>query len=106
MSEQQAAPAAPDINKLLTVVVEKGASDLFLTAGIPPSLKLHGKVVPITNTPLTPEKTREVVMSLMNEKQRTLKIFPDGMQTKTHAAECNRMENDSSSFHQGLSSVP
>jgi len=69
--EQAAAPAMPDINKLLTVVVEKGASDLFLTAGIPPSLKLHGKVVPITNTPLTPEKTREVVMSLMNEKQRT-----------------------------------
>jgi len=68
--EQAAAPAMPDINKLLTVVVEKGASDLFLTAGIPPSLKLHGKVVPITNTPLTPEKTREVVMSLMNEKQR------------------------------------
>lgn len=71
MSEQPAAPAMPDINKLLAIVVEKSASDLFLTAGIPPSLKLHGKVVPITNTPLTPEKTREVVMSLMNEKQRT-----------------------------------
>jgi twitching motility protein PilU len=70
MSEQPAAPAMPDINKLLAIVVEKSASDLFLTAGIPPSLKLHGKVVPITNTPLTPEKTREVVMSLMNEKQR------------------------------------
>ncbi len=59
-----------DINKLLTVMVEKEASDLFLTAGIPPSIKLHGKVVPVTNSPLTPEKTREVVMSLMNEKQR------------------------------------
>jgi len=70
MSEQTAAPAMPDINKLLAIVVEKSASDLFLTAGIPPSLKLHGKVIPITSTPLTPEKTREVVMSLMNEKQR------------------------------------
>lgn len=67
----QAAASGPDINKLLTIVVEKGASDLFLTAGIPPSIKLHGKVVPVTSTPLTPEKTREVVMSLMNEKQRT-----------------------------------
>jgi len=59
-----------DINKLLTLMVEKEASDLFLTAGVPPSIKLHGKVVPVTNTPLTPEKTREVVLSLMNEKQR------------------------------------
>jgi len=70
MSEQVSS-SGTDINKLLTIVVEKGASDLFLTAGIPPSIKLHGKVVPVTNTPLTPEKTREVVLSLMNEKQRT-----------------------------------
>jgi twitching motility protein PilU len=70
MSEQVNS-SGTDINKLLSIVVEKGASDLFLTAGIPPSIKLHGKVVPVTNTPLTPEKTREVVLSLMNEKQRT-----------------------------------
>jgi twitching motility protein PilU len=59
-----------DISKLLALMVEKGASDLFLTAGVAPSIKLHGRVVPVTNTPLTPETTREVVMSLMNEKQR------------------------------------
>ncbi|MEZ5540181.1 MAG: PilT/PilU family type 4a pilus ATPase [Pseudomonadales bacterium] len=59
-----------DISKLLSLMVEKGASDLFLTAGVPPSIKLNGKVVPVTNTPLTPELTREVVLGLMNEKQR------------------------------------
>lgn len=59
-----------DISKLLALMVEKGASDLFLTAGVPPSIKLNGKVVPVTNTPLTPELTREVVLGLMNEKQR------------------------------------
>jgi twitching motility protein PilU len=59
-----------DISKLLQLMVDKGASDLFLTAGVPPSVKLHGKVVPVTNTPLTPEKTREVVLGLMNDKQR------------------------------------
>ena len=59
-----------DISKLLSLMVEKGASDLFLTAGVAPSIKLHGRVVPVTNTPLTPETTREIVMSLMNEKQR------------------------------------
>ena len=51
-------------------MVEKGASDLFITAGVPPSIKLNGKVVPISNTPLSPEATREAVLSIMNEDQR------------------------------------
>lgn len=59
-----------DFDKLLTVVVEKGASDLFITAGIPPSIKLHGKIVPVTTTPLSPEKAREAIMSVMNDRQR------------------------------------
>lgn len=60
-----------DFDRLLSLMVEKGASDLFITAGVPPSMKLHGKVVPVTTTPLSPEKSREVVLSVMNEKQRT-----------------------------------
>lgn len=59
-----------DFDRLLQVMVEKGASDLFITAGVPPSIKLHGKVVPLTTTPLAPEKAREIVLSVMNEKQR------------------------------------
>ena len=51
-------------------MVEKGASDLFITAGVPPSIKVHGKVVPVTTTALSPEKTRETVMGIMNESQR------------------------------------
>jgi len=60
-----------DFDRLLSLMVEKGASDLFITAGVPPSIKLHGKVVPVTATPLAPEKVRELVLSVMNEKQRT-----------------------------------
>jgi twitching motility protein PilU len=56
--------------KLLSLMVEKGASDLFITAGVPPSMKVNGKVLPVTNTPLSPEKTRETVFGVMNEKQR------------------------------------
>ncbi len=59
-----------DIYSLLTSMVEKGASDLFITAGVPPSIKLNGKVVPVSNTPLSPEATREAVLSVMNEDQR------------------------------------
>ncbi len=59
-----------DFDRLLALMVEKGASDLFITAGVPPSMKMHGKVVPVTATPLAPEKSRELVLSVMNEKQR------------------------------------
>ncbi|MCP3908097.1 MAG: PilT/PilU family type 4a pilus ATPase [Oceanicoccus sp.] len=59
-----------DIDKLLQIMVDKGASDLFITAGVPPSIKVHGRVVPVTTSPLSPEKTRETVLGVMNESQR------------------------------------
>ena len=59
-----------DLDRLLSLMVEKGASDLFITAGVPPSMKLHGKIMPVTSTPMSPEKSRETVLSVMNEKQR------------------------------------
>ena len=54
----------------LKTMVDKGGSDLFLTVGIPPSIKQDGKVTPIDETPLNAEKVRELVLSVMNEKQR------------------------------------
>ena len=59
-----------DIDRLLQIMVEKGASDLFLTAGVPPSIKVNGRIVPVTTTPLSPEKTREAVLGVMTEEQR------------------------------------
>ncbi len=59
-----------DFDKLLKIMVEKGASDLFITAGVPPSIKVHGRMIPITKSPLSPEQTRETVYSIMTEKQR------------------------------------
>ncbi|HET8705375.1 MAG TPA: ATPase, T2SS/T4P/T4SS family, partial [Pseudomonadales bacterium] len=59
-----------DFEGLLRLMVEKGASDLFITAGVPPSMKVHGKIVPVTKQPLSPEKTRETVLGVMSEKQR------------------------------------
>lgn len=59
-----------EIEQLLKLVVQKGASDLFITAGVAPSVKVNGKVVPVTKTPLSPEKTREIVFGVMSEAQR------------------------------------
>ncbi|MEJ6592548.1 MAG: PilT/PilU family type 4a pilus ATPase [SAR86 cluster bacterium] len=58
-----------DFDKLLKVVVEQGASDLFITAGLPPSVKVSGRMLPLLKTPLTPEQAREMVHSTMTEAQ-------------------------------------
>jgi len=58
-----------DFDKLLKVVVEQGASDLFITAGLPPSVKVSGKMKPMSKTALTPEQAKEMVHSTMNEAQ-------------------------------------
>ncbi len=58
-----------DFDKLLKVVVEQGASDLFITAGLPPSIKVSGKMVPMSKTALTPEQAKEMVHSTMDEGQ-------------------------------------
>lgn len=59
-----------EFEDLLKIVVQKGGSDLFITAGVPPSAKINGKVVPLTKSPLSPEMTREIVFGVMTEQQR------------------------------------
>ena len=59
-----------EFEKLLRLMVEKGGSDLFITAGIAPSMKVNGTIMPVTKNPLSPEQAREVVHSVMNEQQR------------------------------------
>lgn len=59
-----------EFEKLLRLMVEKGASDLFITAGVAPSMKVHGRILPVTKTPLSPEQTRETVLEVMSEAQR------------------------------------
>ena len=59
-----------EFEKLLRLMVEKGGSDLFITAGVPPSIKVNGKILPVSKTPMSPEMTRETVHGIMNEQQR------------------------------------
>lgn len=58
-----------DFDKLLKVVVDQGASDLFITADLPPSIKVGGRMMPMSKTPLTPEQAREIVHHVMTEAQ-------------------------------------
>ena len=59
-----------DFTSFLKLMVQKRASDLFITAGIPPSMKVNGRVAPITQTPLTPQQSRDMVLNVMTPSQR------------------------------------
>ncbi len=59
-----------DFESLLKLMVHKNASDLFITAGVAPSLKVNGKLAPVTQGTLTPSQSREIVLSIMTPAQR------------------------------------
>jgi len=59
-----------DLGKMLKIMVDKKASDLFITAGVAPSIKVDGVIHPLGDEPLSPEKARETVLGAMNESQR------------------------------------
>src|SRR3989454_7700012 len=57
------------IHELLDLLVKQKGSDLFITAGFPPALKIDGKIAPVSKPPLTSQHTIELVRSVMNDKQ-------------------------------------
>jgi len=61
-----------EFDKLLKVVVEKGASDLFITAGKPPMLKINGKLFSAGKNDLSPEQSRDMVLGVMNQEQQVV----------------------------------
>ena len=58
------------MHDLLRNLVQKDGSDLFITAGAPPSMKVDGAMVPISNQALSPQHTQVLVSAIMNDKQR------------------------------------
>jgi twitching motility protein PilU len=54
---------------LLRLMVGKKGSDLFITAGFPPAMKIDGKLTPVSAQPLTAAHTADLARSIMNDKQ-------------------------------------
>ena len=54
---------------LLRRVTEKKASDLFITAGFPPAIKIDGEIRPQSERALTPEQSATLVRAIMNDRQ-------------------------------------
>ena len=54
---------------LLRLMIGKKASEMFITAGFPPAMKIDGKMTPISQQVLSPQQSREIARSIMNDKQ-------------------------------------
>jgi twitching motility protein PilU len=54
---------------LLRLMMTKKASDMFITSGFPPAMKIDGKMTPVSTQVLSQQQTREISRSIMNDKQ-------------------------------------
>ena len=59
-----------NLRDLLQEMIDRGASDLHVTAGVPPQLRVDGNIVPTEHDPLTPELTQQITYSVLNEEQQ------------------------------------
>jgi twitching motility protein PilT len=58
------------IEDLMEEVVERGGSDLHLSAGLPPYIRISGKLTPTEHEPMTPESCQRLIFSMLNNTQR------------------------------------
>ncbi|PQO91109.1 type IV pili twitching motility protein PilT [Massilia phosphatilytica] len=54
---------------LLRLMVSKGGSDLFITSGFPPAMKIDGRMTPVSSQALTASHTADLARAIMNDKQ-------------------------------------
>ena len=64
-------PAPPvNLHQLLKAMIEKGASDLHITTGTPPQLRIDGDLVPLKVPPLSPVDTKQLCYSILTDAQK------------------------------------
>ncbi len=59
-----------DLTELLTEMINRGASDLHLTVGTPPQIRVDGALIPLNLPRLSPDNTKELAYSVLTEIQR------------------------------------
>jgi twitching motility protein PilT len=59
-----------NLHQLLRAMIEKGASDMHITTGSPPLLRIDGQVVPLKLQPLGPVETKQLCYSVLTEEQK------------------------------------
>jgi twitching motility protein PilT len=59
-----------NLHQLLKTMIEKGASDLHITTGSAPLLRIDGQIVPLRLPPLTPIDTKQLIYAILTEEQK------------------------------------
>lgn len=59
-----------NLHQLLRAMIEKGASDMHVTTGSPPLLRIDGAIVPLKLPPLSPVETKQLCYSVLTEDQK------------------------------------
>lgn len=68
LGESSVTQSAPKIDVLLKYMVKSGASDMLITAGVPPSIKASTEVKRLATVPLTPEDTELYARALLSDR--------------------------------------
>jgi len=59
-----------DMQTLLKSLIEKGGSDLHISAGGPPRMRVHGKLAPVDSTPLSGIETKQMCYAILTDAQK------------------------------------
>jgi len=59
-----------NLHQLLKAMVDRGASDLHITTGSPPQLRIDGELVPLKVNPLSPVETKQICYSILTDAQK------------------------------------
>src|SRR4029079_5474005 len=57
------------IEKLLQLMAEKKASDIFISAGSPISIKIQGTIMPVKRQPMDAEQTKKIIYEMLTPTQ-------------------------------------
>src|SRR4030066_544172 len=60
----------PSLQDLLKVMIDKNGSDLHITAGSAPRIRIHGKLLPLDLPSLTPVETKQMTYSILADAQK------------------------------------
>ena len=59
-----------NLAQLLQTMLEKGASDLHITSGSPPQMRVDGELVPLNHPTLAPAETKQLIYSVLTDNQK------------------------------------
>jgi twitching motility protein PilT len=69
-TEQRPQAATPGIHQLLKAMVDQGSSDLHITTGTPPQIRINGQMVPLKLPPLQAAESKQLCYSILTDAQK------------------------------------